>query len=284
MSASSTAPSPDACLDCGAPPVERRVEGERVLECTACGSLRVDRDALNRLRGASPDAHPLLAGSPDDPPANAPSKATVRRCPVCRGTLVTHPFGGGNVRVESCEACEVVFLRKGRLAAIVKETRDGIQMSADARAVLHQHRMMAAGSHFSRAEFGLSTAGLVALVLFLRIVVRTGFSMTAAIAGGAIAIGVLVVRQVHYRAVRAQAAEKMDRLAAEELARLDEKAPPDAHAPEVRALAEGDSGARRASAAKSVVSRDTRSRACPMCRAPLPGGSTHCKACDSDFG
>lgn len=303
MSASPTAPSPSACLDCGAPLVDRAVAGEAVSECTACGSLRLSRSALNQLRGRSPEEHRLLAASPADPPSHTPPKlGAIRKCPVCQSTVLSHPFGGGNVRVESCESCELVFLQRTRLAAIVKEAREGIQMSDEARATLQHHRLLAAGNRFSAAEFGIGTAILVSALVFFRIVLRTGFATPFIAVGAVVATVLLVYLQAKWRAQRASAAETMDRVAAEELARMREKEsaelralPPKAATPSLPAPAKDSpsrpsdpskSPARSASTpgARTPSSRSGRSLPCPVCRAPLPAGTTYCKACDSDFG
>lgn len=295
MSASPTAPSSatsrSTCLDCGAPLVDRAVAGEALSECTACGSLRLSRSALNQLRGRSPEAHPLLAASPADPPSHTPPRlGAIRKCPVCQSTVLSHPFGGGNVRVESCESCELVFLRRTRLAAIVKEAREGIQMSDEARATLQHHRLLAAGNRFSAAEFGIGTAILVSALVFFRIVLRTGFATSFIAVGAVIATVLLIYLQAKWRAQRASAAETMERVAAEELARLREKEaaesrdlPPRAATRALPAPAK-DSPSRLSDPAKTPSSRAGRSLPCPVCRAPLPAGTTHCKACDSDFG
>lgn len=289
MTTSTTARSPNACLDCGAPLVERQVAGEPLSECTACGSLRLARSSLNRLRGRSPDAHPLLAASPLDPPSDTPpALGRIRKCPVCAATVFTHPFGGGNVKVETCEPCEIVFLKKRRLAAIVKEAREGIQMSDDARATLQHTRLLAAGNRFSAAEFGIGTAFLVVLLVFFRIVVRTGFNSVAMVVGAVIAGGLLFYLQVKWRSQRSDAAEKMERIAAEELARLRAKEALERGAlpPKAATLPPSsgpkDSPARVSNPVKSASGG--RTFPCPVCRAPLPPGSTSCSACDSDFG
>jgi Zn-finger nucleic acid-binding protein len=42
------------------------------------------------------------------------------RCPVCKGPMITHPYyGPGNVVIDSCEPCELVWLDFGELRQIV---------------------------------------------------------------------------------------------------------------------------------------------------------------------
>lgn len=271
MSASAKAPSPDACLDCGARTASDTLARETIVTCTACGSLRIEREVLGRLRRAPPAMDPRLMESPPDRPDPKPGQ--IRKCPVCKGPLLMHPFGGGNVRVESCEECELVYLPRGRLSAIVKEAREGIEMSDAARDALAHQRLLAAGKSFSAAEFGMSTAALVALLLFFRIVVRTGFSTTAIAAGAVIAVGLLVYLQWKWRRQRAEAADRMDRLAEEELRRHSLKG------------SDGSGGGDKPVPVRlSVREKPAALRTCPVCRAALPPNSTHCTACDSDFG
>lgn len=243
------------CIECGAAPAERSAGGEVLFECGACGAVRVSRGALQRLRERARFEGALVDGWAGPSRGGAPARGLrQKRCPACQGRLLAHAFGGGNVRVESCEACDLVFLGRSQLAAVLREARDGIEMSDDARAFLHQERMLAADRRLSAAEWGLSTGGLVALLLFLRIVVRTGFSTAAAAGAGVIALGIFLHRRRAWQRQRAEAAARMDRLVAGEIHRLD-----------------------RAGAAP-------RPHLCPVCKSSLPAGTTHCARCDSDFG
>jgi Zn-finger nucleic acid-binding protein len=275
-----TTTAPIACLECGAAPVERRVAGEAFFECPSCGSVRVLRAALHRLREMASTAHPsiaeLLPGAPRE--RAAPRALRQKRCPVCQAPLSSHAFGGGNVRVESCESCELVYLRRADLAAVLFESRDGIEMSEDARAALLQERMIGAGNRLSAAELSLSTGALVALLLFLRIVVRVGFSTSLVAAAAAIALGTLVYRRQKWRKKRSEEIAKMERLAAAEVFRLEQR---------------DQRGARRAGEAAMAAVRSesilkpassSRPRPCPVCNAKLPAGTSHCARCDSDFG
>lgn len=280
-----------ACIECGATLAERRIAGEPLAECPSCGALRVSREALNRLRTMPPSAHALLAETAPRPPD---AKARIKRCPTCQGSLLSHTFGGGNVRVDTCEACDVVHLGRSGLAAIVKEAHQGIEMSDEAQAVLHEQRMLAAGNRFTAAEIGLSTVLLTALVAFFRIVLRVGFTVWTIAAAGVIALGVLVFLQWKWRRQKREAAEKMDRLAAAELFRLEQKereearreaAPraPITHEPSASSRAPRDSAPVPSNDARAAA-RSSRPRLCPVCRAKLPAGTTHCASCDSDFG
>jgi Zn-finger nucleic acid-binding protein len=41
-------------------------------------------------------------------------------CPLCRGTMMGHPYGGpGNVNIDTCERCSVIWLDRNELRRIV---------------------------------------------------------------------------------------------------------------------------------------------------------------------
>lgn len=60
-------------------------------------------------------------GTPAPPiPLNRQELDRKVRCPLCKGPMSTHPyFGPGNVVIDSCEPCELVWLDFGELAQIV---------------------------------------------------------------------------------------------------------------------------------------------------------------------
>lgn len=278
LEASGVEPRP--CIECGAAPGERRVAGEALFECRSCGSVRVPRPALNRLRSLSSSSDAAIADLLSGPPGerSAPRGLRQRRCPACKGPLLSHAFAGGNVRVESCEACDLVYLRRPELAALLKEARDGIEMSEEARATLVQERMLAAGNRLSAAELGLSTGVLVAVVMFLRIVVRVGFSMSVVAAAAAIVLGMFVLRRRRLRRQRSEELARMERLAAAEVFRLEQK---ERTAPR---RGEGAPSIRTRSESIPKPAASSKPRLCPVCTAKLPAGTTHCAQCDSDFG
>ncbi len=250
----------------------------------------IPRATLNHLRDKAsqlPDA--LLGASAGSSSAAAgadsravqrslPRSGLPRRCPVCQSRLNKHAFGGGNVHVESCESCELVLLGRPAIAAIVKEARDGIQMSDEAHAALHHQRMLGAGNQLLAAELGLGTVVLVAVLVFLRIVLRVGFSTGVLAAAAIIALGVALHLYRKWSARKAEATAKMERLAAAELFRQEQKtrqaaspapaadSPPPLIPPSPRLTGAG------------------KPRRCPVCRASLPAATTHCTTCDSDFG
>ena len=279
----SDSPSPILCPEHGRPLAAREVLEHRYQECGLCKFSVIARPVLNRLRDMAlqlPDALWSPSASPSS--AGAALRGSLpRRCPACQARLDAHTFGGGNVRVETCEPCDLVFLSRAELAALLKEARDGIQMSDQARAVLHHQRMLAAGDSYLAAELGLGTVVLVAVLAFLRIVLRVGFSTGIVVAAGIIAAGVGVHLYLKWSRQRAEAAAKMDRLAAAEVFRQEQKARQALSPAPPAPPADTDARPALAPAATSSMAKPRR---CPVCRAQLPAGTTHCASCDSDFG
>jgi hypothetical protein len=253
------------------------VAGEVFFECSSCGAVRVLRAALHRLRQrasvADPSVDELAAAAPAA--RAAPPTSRPKRCVVCRSPLLSHAFGGGNIRVDACERCELVYLRGHDLGAVLREARDGIQMSEEARVALVQERLLSSGGRLSAAELGLSTGALVAVILFLRIVVRTGFSTSAIVLGGVIALGLLVHRRRRFQRQRTAELGRMERLAAAEVFRLEQKE---------RAKGQREPTSAPGAAGPRSPLRSSRPRPCPVCNTTLPPGSSHCAHCDSDFG
>lgn len=269
------------CPEHGEPLADRRLLEHAYQECKLCGIAVIPRATLNHLRDKASQLPEALLGAAGGSPsagAGASSRGGLpRRCPVCQSRLNKHAFGGGNVRVESCEACELVLLGRSDIAAIVKEARDGIQMSDEAHAVLHHQRMLGAGNQLLAAELGLGTVVLVAVLVFLRIVLRVGFSTGVLAAAAIIALGVALHLYRKWSTRKAEATAKMERLAAAELFRHEQKAreaaspAPAADSPPPNPISPRLTGAGKP-------------RRCPVCRASLPAATTHCTTCDSDFG
>ena len=281
------------CPEHGEPLVKKELAGESYRECALCHLAVIPRAALNRLRdrAASP-APPAFPEAAAASPGAAPSAAAwKRRCPECQNKLLSHAFGGGNVRVQTCEPCELVILGRAEISAILKEARDGIEMSDGAHEVLHHQRMLAAGDRHLAAELGLGTVVLGATLAFFRISLKTGFSTVLMAVAGVAAIGTVVYARHTLRKKKAEAEAKMERLAEAELFRQKQKptspsSPPPAptSAPRPPPGPALDSPSPPAALASSASPRAGKPRLCPVCRAPLPASTTHCSSCDSDFG
>jgi hypothetical protein len=183
-------------------------------------------------------------------------------------------YGGGNTRVESCDACDHLFLEDGELGAILHEARHGIELDEAAKRSLHQHRAWGAWSEISGTEAGLAVACVVALYLFLGLVDELGTSTFTVSLAAALAAGVFVWWRGRLRAQKERAGERLKRLEEAELWRLEQaaRAASPVGSEPGGALPSSSPGAAR----KSI--------ACAFCGARLPGGTTHCSACDTDFG
>jgi Zn-finger nucleic acid-binding protein len=93
------------------------LESFTLLYCAHCRGMLIDMD----------DFQPLIAAlrSHRDAPAAflAPrSSADADRslkCPMCGAAMDNHPYGGGgNVNVDTCEACDVIWLDGGEVRKI----------------------------------------------------------------------------------------------------------------------------------------------------------------------
>jgi len=94
------------------------IEGRPVLYCTKCHGLLVSIDmflplieflrALARPTGS--DIQPR-----DDSDADRKFE-----CPTCGKTMTGHPYGGpGNVNIDTCESCSLIWLDRNELQRIV---------------------------------------------------------------------------------------------------------------------------------------------------------------------
>jgi Zn-finger nucleic acid-binding protein len=93
------------------------VESFSLLYCGYCRGMLIDMD----------DFQPLIAAlrSHRDAPAAflAPRSSSdadrTLKCPKCGAAMDDHPYGGGgNVNVDTCEACEAIWLDGGELRKI----------------------------------------------------------------------------------------------------------------------------------------------------------------------
>lgn len=217
------------------------------------------RSAVVRLRDLNPTAHPWLGDRAVTPAA----AVELRACPACGARLQSYAFGGGNTRVDACDACEHVFLDRGELAAIVREARDGIAMSEDARQQLHVQRVVTTWQRFSNAElaFALVAVAAVSVVAHLTLELERDLSAIGTIAVAAVGLFLFWRHQRNALREKNEASERLARLMDAEHHRLD--------------------GRSRRSSSKPSWSR---AETCPFCKAPRSASSTHCATCDSDFG
>jgi Zn-finger nucleic acid-binding protein len=106
-----------SCPVCGVRLVGGAIDGLRVLYCESCRGVLASNDTfaeIVRTRRARFD------GEPDRP--RMLDKAELQRevrCPGCDRVMDVHPYyGPGNVVVDTCAACSLIWLDHGEIAAI----------------------------------------------------------------------------------------------------------------------------------------------------------------------
>jgi Zn-finger nucleic acid-binding protein len=92
--------------------------GEPVETCTACRGMLIPRTAFAGLV----QTRRLWATGPTDTIQPLDRRALERQlaCPQCERPFDTHPYGGpGNVVIDGCSRCNVVWLDYGELRRII---------------------------------------------------------------------------------------------------------------------------------------------------------------------
>ena len=254
------------CPACAAELEELQIGGVRLQHCKGCRGTLLAKSDVRVLSKADISAQAALRVETEELVVRAPK---VLRCPSCGKPMLSYAFGGGNTRAEGCEACERAFFDGGELAHALEEMRSGIKMSEDTRTLLHGHKVMSAWDRMSRAELGMIAALTAALGTFVVLIRRGRMSLLIA---GAIAFGLYIIYRWRAERSRIAAAKQLEQLVGDESARQEASA---------RAAAPAGPWAPQG-VARVAPSKPT--RVCPFCSAALPAGSTHCNACDSDFG
>lgn len=106
-----------ACPICSTRLSTASVADMRVLHCTTCRGLIAEQEAFaTMVRFLRAE----VSGEPD--PVRPVARAALDRriaCPRCGDTMETHPYyGPGNVVIDNCASCALVWLDYGELAAI----------------------------------------------------------------------------------------------------------------------------------------------------------------------
>jgi Zn-finger nucleic acid-binding protein len=114
-------PANQNCPVCQTPLVQAAIAKIRIVYCTACHGMSVPMPALEALAEEwEGPAHAAIA------PA-APDKRDLSRkigCPRCHRPMDAHYYAGpGNVIIDSCEDCLLIWLDHGELQRIVHARR-----------------------------------------------------------------------------------------------------------------------------------------------------------------
>ncbi len=112
------AESTNVCPACQALLSDGTIQGKAVLYCTKCRGLLISIDRflplVEFLRALSQPT-----GSDVQPRDNFDADRKLE-CPMCGKTMIGHPYGGpGNVNIDTCEACSVIWLDRSELQRIV---------------------------------------------------------------------------------------------------------------------------------------------------------------------
>jgi len=108
----------NTCPGCQAMLSDGAIQGKAVLYCAKCRGLLVSIDkflpVIEFLRAlASPTGSDIQPRDNSDADRKFP-------CPMCGKTMTGHPYGGpGNVNIDTCEPCSVIWLDHDELQRIV---------------------------------------------------------------------------------------------------------------------------------------------------------------------
>ena len=107
-----------ACPICTDKPLQTAlIDGEPVCYCDHCRGFLTNVDTFGVIvvkRRASHGRH-----GPHPGPFDPAELQRVIKCPSCKHPMEAHPyFGGGNVVVDTCERCRLIWLDAGELAVI----------------------------------------------------------------------------------------------------------------------------------------------------------------------
>lgn len=114
-------PSGEDCPVCKTPLVMAALAKVRIIYCSGCRGMLIPMPVLEPLV----EELEIPAGTAIAPPA-ADSNDLRRRvdCPHCHRPMDPHFYAGpGNVVIDSCEACTLLWLDQGKLTRIVSASR-----------------------------------------------------------------------------------------------------------------------------------------------------------------
>jgi Zn-finger nucleic acid-binding protein len=249
------------CPDCRVSMVDVALGGERVAHCERCGAVWLARAAVLRLRdldGAERSRHPLLSAQKSEGEQREAQRTRPERaCPDCGEPMQSFRYRGGAHVVERCGPCDALLLDRGELGQILEEWQQGLEVSAEAQAVLDAQRATHGlqgwlASDGSRALAGLAAAAVFAFVVWALFDLAR-WTVVLPIAA-TLAVGAYL---------RARRRARRERHAAQQ---------------QLRALEQ-----QRRPSASPPAPRDDLFAPCPWCGARIPRDSQRCRACDSDL-
>ena len=90
----------------------------RGYQCPRCQGILFTRTAFRQTI----EMRRSKAATPPEPPSRAPPEELKRRmaCPTCNGQMSTHHYWGpGNIVIDTCSQCDVIWLDYGELSKVV---------------------------------------------------------------------------------------------------------------------------------------------------------------------
>lgn len=110
-------PTAHHCPLSATPLASALIESCELLYCTRCHGMLLDMEKLLPLLAVLREYRSWSRSSQAPRDVDA---GRVLRCPLCRHEMDRHLYGGGgNMDVDSCESCEVLWLDRGELSRIV---------------------------------------------------------------------------------------------------------------------------------------------------------------------
>jgi Zn-finger nucleic acid-binding protein len=107
----------NSCPVCKTPLADASIESHAMLYCTRCHGMLLEMEKLLPLLEVLREYRYWSRSSQAPRAADA---GRVLHCPLCKHEMDEHPYGGGgNVAVDSCEPCGVLWLDRGELSRIV---------------------------------------------------------------------------------------------------------------------------------------------------------------------
>ena len=115
-------PAGQDCPVCSTPLVRAALAKVPIVYCTGCRGMLIPMQALEAL------ADELRTGQGSEAVPVVPGKDELQRkinCPQCHHVMDAHYYAGpGNVVIDSCEDCCLIWLDSGELMRIARATND----------------------------------------------------------------------------------------------------------------------------------------------------------------